>query len=366
MKLKVRTQKFQEMVSKAAKGASENKLLPITSMLAIELKGNVLTLTTTDTSNTLKIIADKIEGEDFYVVVPVDVFSKLIAKTSSEDITLTLKENSLEVKGNGVYNIALPTDEDGLVRFPEYSFNKRGITQKTLNLSSVKSILNINKAALAKNIETPCLCGYYIGDQVITTDENVICFNNMNLLGIDVLISPTMMELLALNTEEKISCFYRDGRFLFETPNVILYGAEHDDKHLFPVDDITAYLDANFDASCKLPKLLLQSIIDRLSLFIEPYDKNGAYFTFTDKGLQIASKQSRSLETIAYSDSKNFKNFRCCVDIPMFKSQLDANPDENIELWYGHEAAIKLTSGNVTQVIALLEDTTLNEMTSDN
>jgi DNA polymerase III sliding clamp (beta) subunit (PCNA family) len=204
MKLSIGTIKFQEMVAKAAKGASENKLLPITSLMAIQLKGNVLKLTTTDTANTLEIITDKIQGDDFYAVVPVEVFSKLVAKTTSENITLTLKENSLEVKGDGTYNIPLPVDEDGVVKFPEPKFKKsRGGVAKVINLTTIKNILAINKAAVAKTVDTPCLCGYYVGDKVITTDENVICFNDMKLFEDGAaLISPEMMELLSLNTQE--------------------------------------------------------------------------------------------------------------------------------------------------------------------
>ena len=59
-KITIPAVKFQDMVARSVKGASENKLLPITSMMCIEMKNNVLTLTTTDTANTLKVRADKI------------------------------------------------------------------------------------------------------------------------------------------------------------------------------------------------------------------------------------------------------------------------------------------------------------------
>lgn len=362
--MKIATEKFRDMVARASRGASENKLLPITSLMSFELKDNVLTLTTTDTANTLKVISDKVEGDNMKAVIPANLFSKLIEKTTSESITIKLTEDSLEVQGNGTYNIPLVMDEDGLVQFPEYKFEKKG-EPEIINLTSIKNILSINKAATAKTIDTPFLCGYYIGERVISTDELVICFNDFRLLKEDVLISPEMMELLGLNTEEKIKCYYSDGYFLFETSNIVLYGAEHDGKDLFPVEEITGYLDEEFRSMCKLPKILLQSVIDRLSLFIEPYDKNGAYFTFTKEGVRVTSKKSSSVELIAYQESKNFAPFLCCVDIPMLKAQIDANPGETIELWYGHEAAIKMTSGKVTQVIALLEDDSL-EVSSGN
>lgn len=354
-KMTIPTSKFQDMVSRAAKGASENKLIAITSMICIELKSNVLTLTTTDTANYLRVIAEKIEGDDMYAVVNVDLFSKLIAKMTSESITIQMTDSSLEVKGNGTYNIPLETDEDGPVRYPEYKFQKKE-EPETIHLSSIKNVLAINKAAVAKSFETPCLCGYYMGERIITTDGDVICFNDMKLFKSPALISPEMMMLLSLNTEEKISC-YRDGdAFLFETPNIVIYGVSHDGIEQFPVEEIQSYLDQEFPSMCKLPKALMQNVVDRLSLFIDQYDNNGAYFTFTKEGVKVQSKKSSSVEVIAYQESKNFSPFMCCVDIPLLREQIDANPGEFIELWYGHEAAIKMTSGKVTQVISLLED----------
>ena len=363
-KITIPAVKFQDMVARATKGASENKLLPITSMMCIELKNHVLKLTTTDTANTLVVMCDKIEGDDMYAVVPVKQFSGLIAKTTSDSIKLVLKGDDLEVHGNGVHKISQPVDEDGVVQFPQFSFEKEGDGQ-VINLSSIKDVLNINKASVAKTIDTACLCGYYLGDQVITTDEQTICFNDMKLTDEAFLVSPEMMELLALAKQEKITWWYKDGFFLFETEDMILYGAEHDGKDLFPAEDIMGYLDAEFASSCRLPKIAIQGLIDRLALFIEPYDKNGAYLTFTKEGVKINSKKSNSDETLPYIESKNFAPFVCCVDIPMLKGLIDANPGESIDIWYGNEACIKMTSGKVTQVIALLEDESLENLQSE-
>lgn len=354
-KITIPAVKFQDMVARATKGASENKLLPITSMMCIEMKDHVLKLTTTDTANTLVIQSDKIEGDDMYAVVPVKQFSGLIAKTTSDTIKLVMRGTDFEVHGNGVHKINLPVDEDGIVQFPKFAFDKES-EGAVINLSSIKNVLEVNKACVAKTIDTPCLCGYYLGDQVISTDEQTICFNDMKLTDEAFLVSPEMMELLALSKQEKITWWYKDGFFLFETDDMILYGAEHDGKDLFPAEDIMGYLDTEFSSRCRLPKVGIQGLIDRLALFIEPYDKNGAYLTFTKEGVKINSKKSNSAETIAYIESDNFSPFVCCVDIPMLKGLIDANPGESIDIWYGNDACIKMTSGKVTQVIALLED----------
>lgn len=356
----IETTKFQDMVARAARGASENRLLPITSMMLIQLQDNVLTLKTTDTANYLTISAGDVEGDNFYVVVPVELFSKLIAKMTSETITLCLKENSLEVEGDGSYSIPVPVDEDGPIKFPTYHFDANVVGQ-AIPLSAVNNIIYVNKAAVSRTIEIPCLRGYYIGDKVVSSDSEVICINDMKLFDEDYLISPEMMDLLSLAKHEDIMCYYNDGYFLFESKGMELYGSEHDDKELYPINEVLGYLDVEFSSMCTLPKLLLQNVIDRLLLFIEVYDKNGAYFTFTPEGLKIHSKKSSSVEVIKYIVSENFQPFMCCVDIPMLHAQIESNPGDILEVHYGNESALKLVSGKVTQVLALLEDDSLEE-----
>lgn len=354
--LKLKTLKLQEMVSKAVKGASNNKLIPITSLMAIELKDGVLTLTTTDATNTLKIKEKDITGDDFYVVVQVDLFSKLVAKTTVETITLTLKENSLEVKGNGTYNIDLPLDEDGkLIKFPEYKFNHE-VEATTMYATSIKSILNANKAALAETMEIPCLTGYYFGDTVITTDTYKVCCNDEKIFGSPILLPAELVNLLALMDQEKIKVQQDKGKILFTTENVVVYGIRLDGIEDYPVDAINAYLETEFTSMCKLSKTALISVLDRLMLFVTPYDKNGVYLTFTQEGLIISSKRSNGTELIKYQGSENFQAFTCCADIELFRTQLVAQEGEITELWYGHEKALKMVSGKITQIISLLED----------
>ena len=54
--MKLPTIKLQEMLAKSIKGASFNKLMPMTSMIAIKVKNKELTLTTTDGTNYLYMI----------------------------------------------------------------------------------------------------------------------------------------------------------------------------------------------------------------------------------------------------------------------------------------------------------------------
>lgn len=364
--MKVVTSRMKEAVNKAIKGAGFNNLIPITSMIGIKLSDGKLRLLTTDMTNTLCIIIDKVAGDDMDITVDADKFGKLIAKTTSEDIDLSVKDDVLFVKANGTYKIPLISDEEGLISFPDVTHDHPTPPDKWIDvkLSSIMQAYNINKSALAKTLENPALTGYYCGDTVISTDANVITFNAFKMFAWDfpILISAQQMALISLFKEEDIKVTCDPERIIFVTDTQIVEGSLMEGVEDFPANEVNAYLDEAFTSSCKVPKDLLLSVLDRLALFIEPYDKNGAYFTFGRKGINIHSKKDASTETINYVESKNFQPFVCCVDIPMLKEQLQANPDDTVKICYGNENALKIESGKVTQVIALLEDEELDNI----
>jgi len=355
--LKLKTKTLQEMTQKAMKGASNNKILPLTSMLAIELRDNVLTLTTTDFSNYLEIKQDKVEGQNFYVVVQADIFSKLVGKLSTEDVTLTLDKNVLTIKANGTYKLELPVDEDGsLVRFPDY----RGvllIDGIVIKLATLKSILTTNKASVAQELTVPALTGYYVDDNgVITSDSFVACHNKVTGFKNSFMLPYQVVELFNVLDQEDVDITIGAKDVIVQTRNATIYGKLLLEKDNFPVDAINDYLETSFVSSCKLPKDALLSILDRLSLFVGTYDKNEVYLTFTNEGIMVESKQGTGNELIRYTESKDFASFTCCIDIEILKSQIQAQQTDVIDLYYGNEQAIKLASGAIVQIVSLSED----------
>lgn len=355
--LKLKTKTLQEMTQKAMKGASNNKILPLTSMLAIQLSNNMLTLTTTDFSNYLEIKQDKVEGEDFYVVVQADIFSKLIGKLTTEEVTLTVDSNVLTVKSNGTYKLELPVDEDGsLVRFPDYRYVI--LTPATnIKLATLKSILTTNRASVAQDLTVPALTGYYVDDKgVLTSDSFVACHNKVTGLKEPFMLPYQVVELFNVLEQEDVDITVGHDAVTIETMNATIYGKLLMEKDNFPVEAINKYLQTSFASSCKLPKDAILSVLERLSLFVGTYDKNEVYLTFTTDGIVIESKQATGNELIKYAESSNFVPFTCCIDIELLKAQIQALQTETIEMHYGNDTAIKLTSGAIVQIISLSED----------
>ena len=358
MKLSIKTVVLQEMVSRAIKGAGQNKLIPLTGLMAIRLKKKQLTLITTDASNTLYIMQDKVDGKDFYCVVYVEQFSKLVSKMTCENITLELEDAILTVKGNGTYKIELPLDENGSpIEFPDPVAEEKIAGEATeVSLAVIKTILAVNKAALATTMEQPELTAYYVGDKVVSTDRSTVCALDVKTLEEPALIPPETMALLNVMTEEKISVYRKDDILQFVSPDCIVFGHQMEGLENYPIEIISGLLDEEFTSSCKVARGDMLALLDRISLFVGAFDNKAITVTFTDKGIDISSKQSNGVETLPYVDSKNFTPYTCQLNIDVLTQQFKASAGDMLNMQYGNEQSIKIVDGNVTQVIALLED----------
>ena len=364
MLLTMTVELLQSMVAKAVKGASCNKMIPLTSLMAIQCKENKLTLITTDATNYLYVTEDKIDAEDFYVVVPVEQFSKLISKMTCTSVVLEVADGVLEINGNGHYKMELPLDEEGEpVKYPDplnsLPIPPEEFSSESVKLSTMKLILNTAKAALAPtDSEVMCYKGYYIGDKVITSDSYKICGINIPVFKEPVLLSPEMIDLLAVFSDEDIIVhrWIKEGVIAFISPKCCVYGAEMDCIGDFQVGPITSFLEQEFDSSCRIPRADLLQALDRLALFVSPYDKNVITLTFSQQGVTISSKKTTGSETIPYVESNNFKAFTCPLDIEMFRAQVKASSADMVDIEYGEDNAIKMKDGNVIQIVATAED----------
>lgn len=362
MKLTIKTATFKDMVAKVAKGVGNNKLLPLTSMIGISLADNVLTLTSSDGTNYLYIKQDKIDGDDFNITVPAELFTKLISKMTSENITLVLNDKILEVKGNGKYSIELELDEDGeLIDYPDPLADVKLKKAEKINHSTVLEILAKLKPSLATTQEMPQYTGYYAGDNIIATDTIQIAGLKTRLFKNDVLIAPEYLNLFEVVQNEKIDAYLQDDLIICKTKDCVIYGHIMEDIDDYQYDALVERIETDFPSSCKLPKGELLQVLDRLSLFVTKYDNNGIQLTFTKEGLQISSKADSGIELIPYIESKDFKDFTAAIDITMLLAQLKTVDEEAVYLEYGDEDCLKIAENNTTLILAYLGDDELPE-----
>lgn len=356
--LVLNTTMFKEMVGKSVRGAGMNRLLPITQMMCIRLEDKLLELITTDSTNYFYVRQDKVEGDNFYAVVEAEKFSKLIAKMTCDNVSLTLTDSAVEVKGNGKYMVPLQFDEDGtIVQFPDpmVDFEAEG-EGVDIQGSTVATILNAVKPSLAITLENPCYAGYYTGDRVVGTNEEVISILEVSLFDEAILISPEVMDLVGLIDSEKIDVDFNEDVTVFSNPRYVVYSHNMEGIENFDINSIVEYTKMDFPSMCKLPKNSLLQLLDRLSLFVSDFDNGGIELTFTKEGLQVSSLTSNGVELIPYVESEDFNEFTCKMDLNTLLKQLKTQVTDSVEMYYGDDNAIKLVDGSVIQVIGLLED----------
>lgn len=354
--MKISTKLLQDMVSKAIKGAGNNKLIPITSLLAIEVAANKLTLKTTDGSNHV-YIREALEGDynDFYSIVNADMFAKLISKTTSEYVEIINENNCLIVNGNGKYKLEIPVNSDGdMITFPTFDIKDTPIA-KQLNVPQLKNLLSSAKVAVAKTMDVPCLTGYYISDKIITTNREMVCLIDENLTTEPMLISSSMAELLQLLDGVDAGLTKDENKLLFETDKVLIYGKELEGKDIYPVAPVENLAKSVYDNTILVNKNDLLNVLDRMSLFVSDYEKNGVYLRFTNVGLEIQSQKSNAIELICVEGQTQLLDFQCLADIEMLKSQVQAIIGDTVSICYGQSTSIKIKEGNTTMILSLIE-----------
>lgn len=365
MKLTVNTAKFQEMLAKSSRGASNNKLVPITTFVAIELKNNVLTLITTDCTNYLYVKDSNVQGDDFYVCVETDTLVKLISKITSEDITFELFDNYLAVKANGNYKLPLQMDEStgkGIVMDNPIDSVADLKQIGNLTLSDVKTILNGLKSSVATTLEAPCYAHYYFGNkQVISTDRVVASAFDKSLFAdgeIPRLVNVNMVNLLDVISDTDIKVYANDTKMKFESDNYVIFGTMPSGIEDYAIDALDNFFNQQFDNTCSVDKATLVSALDRIKLFVGKFDDGEIVLNFTANELVISSKASNGVEKISYIDKswKELNDFTVSININNIVNRVHSFMSDSVEIQFGLDNAIKLVDTDVVTIIALISD----------
>ena len=359
--MKISTIKLQELVSKAIRGVGNNKLIPRTTDIAIKVENNVLTLLVSDDDNYLNV-SEPIESEDFYAVVSADLFSKLIMRTTSETVTLTLDGNILEVHGNGTHKFPVDIDVNTMevVKYPDPAKELMEVQQTsigTIDTATIKTILRAVKPSIAVGVEQPQYNSYYLSDVVLGTDTFKISCLKSNVTATPILVSAKLMELLDVYTgTEPLKVYKTNGKLMFVGENYTVCGGMLGDTSSFPVDAIMSYMTNEYPNKCTLPKQELIQLLERLSLFVGTFDDGVINVEFAEDGLHVSSQKSDSVEVIPYVSSEITEPVSGKVYLEMFKAQVKAQTPENIVLYFGDGKSLKLEDDDisVTSVVSLV------------
>lgn len=360
--MKVKTEELLRLLNIVGKGAGNNKLIPITQVIGIKLENSVLTLASTDSFNYL-YTNTKLEEtqENINVCVNSDLLSKLVAKFTCESVILDLKDKYLLVKGNGEYKLDLLLDDEGKpYQFPVKTCPEESEKQE-LELDKFVAMKNYGEKSLAQTMEEPDLIAYFVNDKyAITTDRNIMTVIDKDFTKVPLTLRSKFVELLVLmknkinlstwtnKSTNELNLYVTDGE-------IQIFSKVNGNVSDYPYEAIKNLVDkSEFDLSGKINVKELLAILDRISLFVTPYDSNVIEINIEKGKLYISSIKYTGVEVINLESPSSDIHWKGRIDVEMLVGQLSSFTKEQVSIYFGQ--CIKLTEDNVVKLIALVEE----------
>ena len=360
--MKIKTEELLRLVNIVYKAVGNNKLIPITQMMGVKLEEGKLTLGATDSFNTL-YIDSKVEGNDekIDVCINADLISKLVSKFTCEFTTLELKENYLLVVGNGEYKLDLLLDDEGKAfKFPNREVDVQAVMQEVDN-KKIIDMKNYGEKSLAQTMEEPDLIAYYINnDYAISTDRNIMTVINNQYSNIALTLRSKFVELITIMKDKVKLYTWKNSTTgeinLYATDDEIrLFSKVNGNVEDYPYEAIKNLVDTSeFKISAKINVKDLLAVLDRINLFVTPYDSNVIDINLNDGKLFISSIKATGVEVVKLNNLSNNESWQGKIDIEMLAGQLNAFTKEEIDIYFGE--CIKLAENNVVKLICLCEE----------
>lgn len=351
--MKVNTEEFKKLISKALKGASCNTFSPITCFCGIKETEDSVFLSTTDGINFLTVkgsVEKDMPRPKLDCVVDIKALYAIISKITAKSTTLYTANNVLLVSANGKYSMNMPLDEnDRLVHFPEVKVKDVSVNSYTIYADYIRDIIKTNKSALPKGDALADLNGYMFDKNCITTDSLIICANHTETFKSKIMLSQQVMDVLA-SFEDCIDVTNIDNdMFKFEDEVTTYYAYREDDSN-FPLDAVKNLLSTSFSHSVELSRDNLYDALDRIKLFVSPYDSNACYIKFNTNEVKVENNVGTSEESI---EVENDVECSIKVNIDFLMSQLKTMQD-TIIISFGDDRCIGIKDELTTKIIATM------------
>lgn len=350
MKLTIETKILQDLVNKAVKGAANNKYMEFTNWINIKAKDNLLTFITCDGANYF-YVKHPITTDDFDIIVQVKDFASLVRLTTTKEITLTMNDGDkcLTFEGNGEYSIELPADAEFDDPLSEIELEE---ATATISKTLISNMITINKPSIAPTMTNPENTGYYVGDKIITTDTKRITALHENVLEKPILLTKSMVDLLNNIDDDEIDCYIINKQIIFKTDKYAIYGYSLNGIESFKITAINNLIESQIDECAVFNKENIMSALSRILIFVKNLD-NTIILNFKKDYLTISTEDKQSQENVEYVQNTANEESTCKIKIDVLMSQINALNEESFAFYYGNSKYVKLTTDNITQIIAL-------------
>lgn len=366
----LKTKEFREVCSLILSATDSSELSTLTETLELKTEGKVLYLNTTNKEYYSSVTFDLEQEEEFHATVNANLFLKLIAALTTETIELSITEQYVIVKANGVYKIPLMFEDDHLMDVPVIVIDNKTVE---MNISGeiLNSILTFNSKQLTLGtIKKPVQKMYYLDQEGCITFTSGATVNNFTLeKPIKILLNNRLVKLFRLfkNDMVKFTLGYDQisetiiqTKVSFETPKITLTAilATGDDLlSTVPVTALRGRANNTYPYNVVLSKVALTEAINRLLLFSAGYGskeniKPYSTFEFTTDKVTAYDSKKENFEKLVYQNGCQIEgSYSFMVDLIDFKTVLDGCNEDYVTLCFGDSKAVVLKRANIINVI---------------
>lgn len=347
--MKIKTSILRNMLNQVAKSIKQDKLYPLTALIAMDSSNGKFSIMGSDGTNYVISKTEELIEDGLNCVVQTETIQKLINTITTEEVTLTSVDLVLTVKGNGKYNIELPPDETGKpIKYPMFSYEEGFLSKEVVKRSDYENSLKYNGIAVGSvQLGDGNLHAYYQAyGSIVSGDGDTIALSYNHLCDNKLSLTPDTVRLVTGFKEDDITLAYgKDHSLLYSTDTFMVYikGYAPD----FPFDNVKPVLDTSYPSMCKVSRNELLGAIKRMQVIKSKFDINTATFKFNCSGVVIVDGKGKSEEKINYTESNNPVDFEFIGIIDKLKQILSIIVSDTVIIEYGLKGSIVFCNDEV-------------------
>ena len=366
----IKTEEFKAVCSTILSAIDNNEVSSLTETLELKVENKVLYLNVTNGEYYASVKFELDHDEVFNAAVNANLFLKLIAAVTTENIELEIKDTYVLVKANGTYKIPLIFKDNALLTLPKIEIANKTVSMK-IGGAILESILNYNsKELLRGTVSRPVQKLFYVDEKGCITFTTGACINSFTLeKPIKVLFNSRLVKLFKLFKNDMvdfelgydpISEELVQTKVSFTTPKITLAAITSCNDELLksvPVTAIRGRAEAAYDNNVVLNKDELLDAVNRLLLFSAGYGtaknlKPYSMFECAGDSMTIYDSNGENKEVIKFKDSTTVKDpYSMKLDLADLKLILDTITEDYITVAFGNHQAIVLKRTSIANVV---------------
>lgn len=350
-----------KVASGKIKGAGlQSRFLVVSTLVYVLYEDGVLSLMATDVDNLVKVDvpADCEEMDSKSCFVDLNKFCGLIERFDSDDkVSLDFEAEGLLVsnggKGKG-FMLELAEEGFGNVEIPEPAETSK------VDYGKLQTFLKVSPSAVAQDARVPLLMNYYLGEDILSASQTRVCRLDINLLGADVILPPTLVKILKLlDNTEQLSFGMTEKGLVFTDGTVTILGLDVAGDKPKIINQMREYSErTDCDSQILFKKGALVSILSRMLLFVTERDRFAVRLSIAEGQLVVTTldgKSSEALEMSAVTEKIN-SEWQATANIDYLNEILKALPDDEVVLGFGADDVLQLIGNGCRMVLALLRN----------